>query len=174
MKVLLKLLAGLASLVLLLVLVAFLFPRQYRVERSTVIKAAPQAIHAQLADMRAWRAWTVWHERDPEMKNTYSEQQGVVGAWAAWESKTEGNGKSTLTELAPNRVVYSLEFPDMGMKSTGMFELAPQADGVKVVWSDAGDLGNNPMNRWFGLFLDKMIGPDFEGGLANLKRNLEK
>lgn len=62
----------------------------------------------------------------------------------------------------------------MGMKSTGAFELTPQADGVKVVWSDAGDLGMNPLSRWFGLFLDRMIGPDFEKGLSNLKRNLEK
>ena len=157
-----------------IVLAAFFFPRNYRVERSAVIKAPPAAIHAQLADMRNWRAWTVWHQRDPNMKNSYSDQQGVVGSWAAWESKTEGNGKSTLQEITPQRIVYTLEFPDMGMQSTGMFELMPQSDGVRVVWSDAGDLGMNPLSRWFGLFLDKMVGPDFEGGLANLKRNLER
>ncbi len=174
MKVLLKILGGLGALVLLLVVVAFFLPREYRVERSAVIKAKPEAVHAQLADMRAWKAWGVWFERDPNIKNTYSDQQSVIGAWSAWESKTEGNGKSTLTEITPARIVYSLEFPDMGMTSTGVFELTPQADGVKVVWSDAGDLGMNPLSRWFGLFLDKMIGPDFEAGLAKLKRNLEK
>ncbi len=174
MKVLLKILAGLGALVLLLVVAAFFLPREYRVERSAIIKARPEAIHAQLADMRAWSAWTVWHERDPAMKNTYSDKQAVVGAWSAWESKQEGNGKSTLTEITSTRIVYDLEFPDMGMKSTGAFELTPQADGVKVVWSDAGDLGLNPLSRWFGLFLDKLLGPDFEAGLAKLKRNLEQ
>ncbi len=174
MKVLLKILGGLGALVLLLVVVAFFFPREYRIERSVLIKAKPEVVHAQLADMRAWKAWSAWHERDPGMKNTYSDQQAVVGAWSAWESKTEGNGKSTLTEVTPTKIVYALEFPDMGMQSTGMFELAPQADGVKVVWSDAGDLGMNPMSRWFGLFLDKLVGPDFDAGLAKLKRNLEK
>lgn len=174
MKVLLKVLAGLATLVLLLVVVAFFFPRHYRIERSTVIKAAPQTIHTQVADMKAWRSWTVWHERDPQMKNTYSDQQAVVGAWAAWESKAEGNGKSTLTEVSANRVVYNLEFPDADMQMVGAFDLSPQPDGVKVVWSTSGDLGMNPLNRWFGLFLDKLMGPDFEAGLANLKRNLEK
>jgi len=174
MNLLLKLLGGLAMLVLVLVAAAFFFPREYRVERSTVIKAPVAAIHAQLADMRNWRSWTVWHERDPAMTNTFSAAQGVVGAWSKWESKTEGNGQSTLTEVTPNRIVYRLEFPDMGMQSTGTFVLTPQPDGVQVVWSDTGDLGMNPLSRWFGLFLDGMIGPDFEGGLARLKRNLEQ
>jgi len=33
-----------------------------------------------------------------------------------------------------------------------------------------GDLGHSPVNRWFGLFMDKLVGPDFDAGLANLKR----
>lgn len=139
-----------------------------------MIKAAPATVHTQVADMKQWRTWTVWHQRDPQIKNSYSDQQAVVGSWAAWESKTEGNGRSTLTEVSPTRVVYDLEFPDVGMRMVGVFDLAPQADGVRVVWSTSGDLGMNPMNRWFGLFLDRLMGPDFEAGLANLKRNLEK
>ncbi len=72
------------------------------------------------------------------------------------------------------KVVYQLEFPDMGMSSTGSVELAADAGGTKVFWVDAGDLGMNPMNRWFGLFLDGMIGPDFEKGLSNIKKIVEK
>lgn len=174
MKVLLYILGGLAALVVLLVGVAFFFPREYRVERSIVINARPEAVRAQLADLRAWKNWGVWWERDPGIKVTYSDRQLELGSWSAWESKSEGNGKATLTELTPTRVVYALEFPDMGMKSTGSFELASEGTGVRVVWADAGDLGNNPLNRWFGLFLDKMIGPDFEAGLAKLKRITEK
>lgn len=174
MKVLLYILGGLVALVVLLAGVAFFFPREYRVERSITINAAPAVVHAQLANLRAWKNWGVWFDRDPGMKVAYSEKQMEVGAWSSWESKTEGNGKATLTELTPERVVYKLEFPDMGMHSIGTFRLAPASGGVKVVWSDEGDLGNNPLSRWFGLFLDKMIGPDFDAGLAKLKRNLEK
>ena len=60
------------------------------------------------------------------------------------------------------------------MQSVGTIELRAQDGGIRVVWADAGDLGMNPVNRWFGLFLDKMIGPDFERGLVNLKRLAEK
>jgi hypothetical protein len=62
----------------------------------------------------------------------------------------------------------------MGTQSTGSIELRPEGAGLRVVWVDAGDLGMNPINRWFGLFLDKLIGPDFERGLTNLRKLAEK
>jgi hypothetical protein len=174
MKILLRILGTLAALVLLLVIVAFFLPRQYRVERSLVINARPDAVLAQVATLRAWKAWSAWNERDPQMKQTYSEQPSGVGAWSQWESKNEGNGKMTITDQTPTKVTYRLEFPDYGMQSVGTIELQPQASALRVVWTDGGDLGMNPMNRWFGLFLNKFIGTDFERGLANLKKLVEK
>ena len=174
MKLFLKIVAGLAVVVLLLVVVAFLFPRQFRVERSLVMQAKPEAVVAQIADLRAWKNWSAWHGRDPAMKLSYSPQTSGVGAWSAWESKTEGNGKMTITKQAPTKVDYALEFVDVGMKADGTMAVAPESGGVRVVWSTAGDLGMNPVNRWFGLFLDKWIGADFDQGLANMKALVEK
>lgn len=174
MKTFLRILAGLAVLVLLAVLVAFFLPRQYRVERSVVVQAPGEKVFAQIGDLRAWKNWTAWHERDPQMKLSYSDQSAGKGAWSAWESKTEGNGKMTFTaHEPPQRVVYTLEFPDMNMVSNGRVELQPAEPGVRVRWVSEGDLGMNPVNRWFGLCLDWMIGPDFEQGLAKLKRVAE-
>lgn len=174
MKLVLKILAGLAVVILLLVVVAFLFPRQYRIERSLVMKAKPEVVVPQFADLRAWKNWSAWHERDPNMKLSYSAQTTGVGAWSAWDSKKEGNGKMTITKQAANRVDYNLEFIDVGMTSLGTMEVSPVPEGVRVIWSTTGDLGMNPVNRWFGLFLDKLIGTDFERGLANLKKLVEK
>ena len=174
MKILRKILGGLAVLVLLLVLVAFAFPRHYRVERSLVMNAKPETVLAQVADLSAWKNWGAWQERDPQMKLSHSIPATGVGAWSAWESKSEGNGKMTITEQTPSKVTYHLEFPDMGTQSTGSIELRPQTGGIQVVWVDAGDLGMNPLNRWFGLFIEKLIGPDFERGLSNLKKLAEK
>lgn len=174
MKILLKIVGGLVALVLLLALVSFAFPRQYRVERSALIKATPEAVLAQVGDLAAWKNWGAWQERDPAMKITYSEKTMGVGAWSSWISQQEGSGKMTITDYGPDRVAYRLEFPEMGMESRGSIELRPEGGGVRIVWADAGDLGMNPMNRWVGLFLDKMIGPDFERGLSNLKKIVEK
>ena len=175
MKILLRILGGLAVLVLLLVAIAFFLPRKYSVERSIVIEARPEVVFAQFADLRAWKNWGAWQERDPAMKTTFSEQSTGVGAWSAWESKSEGSGKMTITEVEPaKRVVYRLEFPDMGTSSIGSMALQPADKGVKVVWIDAGDLGMNPMFRWFGLFVDRMLGRDFEHGLRKMKALAEK
>jgi hypothetical protein len=176
MKTFLKILGGLAVFVLLLVLVAFFLPRQYRIERTAVIKARPEVVHAQIADLRAWKSWGAWQERDPGMQITYSEKSIGVGAWSAWISKQEGSGKMTITSQTPTKVTYDLDFPDAGFKSVGSLELAadPAGASTKVTWVDSGDLGMNPMNRWFGLFLDKMMGPDFERGLSNIAKIVEK
>ena len=174
MKTVIKILSGVAVLALLAVVVAFFLPKSYRVERATVVQARPDAVFAHIGDLRAWRNWSAWHERDPGMKVSFSERSSGVGAWSAWESKTEGNGKMTFTaHEPPKRVVYTLEFPDMHMVSTGSMELRPEGQGVRVVWVTEGELGMNPVNRWFGVFLDKMIGPDFESGLAKLKKLAE-
>jgi hypothetical protein len=174
MKIFLRLLGGLAVLVLLLVVVAFLLPRTYRVQRTLVIQAKAETVYPFFGDLRRWKEWGAWQERDPAMKMAYAEKTTGVGAWSAWESATEGNGRMTFTAVeAPKRVVYKLEFPDMGTSSEGSMTLTPAGDGVKVTWQDSGDLGINPLFRWFGLFIERMIGPDFEKGLANLKRVAE-
>jgi len=83
-----------------------------------------------------------------------------VGAWSSWESKNEGNGKMTITEQTPAKVTYRLEFPDYGMQSTGRSNCSRRPAPPRV-WPMSGSC-MNPMNRWFGLFLDKFIGTDFE------------
>ena len=174
MKILLKVGIGLAVLVLLLVVVAFFLPRRYLVQRSLHIQATAETVYGYTGDLRRWKEWGVWYERDPKMKIEYSEKTDAVGGWTAWESQGQ-KGKMTLTTLRlPSQVGYRLEFPDMGMTSAGLVEIVPDAGGVNVTLSDEGDLGNNPISRWFGLFLDRMIGPDFEAGLTKLKQVSEK
>jgi hypothetical protein len=174
MKLLLKIVGGLAALIVLLVLVAFFFPRNYHIERSAVFNAKPEIIHAQIADLRAWKTWGIWQQRDPAMTLTYSEPAKGVGAWSAWSSEKEGTGKMTIIQETPTVVSYALEFPDFGTKSTASLTLSPEGNGTRIIWKDEGDLGMNPMNRWFGLFMEGLIGPDFEKSLSNLQRIVEK
>jgi uncharacterized protein YndB with AHSA1/START domain len=170
MKTFLRVIAGLVVLVLLAAVAAFFFPASYRVERTAEIAARPEQVLAHVADLREWKHWTAWHERDPNMKLSFSEKSTGVGAWSAWESESEGSGKMTITAVEPGRkVVYTLEFPDMHMVSSGEVALEPAGQGVRVRWVSEGELGLNPVNRWFGLFMERLIAPDFERGLAKLK-----
>ena len=72
------------------------------------------------------------------------------------------------------RVAFELYFPDFGTTSVGALELVPEGNGTKVTWPMNGDMGNNPIYRWMTMFMDKMVGPDFEAGLANLEALAEK
>ena len=174
MRLLRKIALGLAAFVALILIIGLLLPGHFSIARSITIKAKPEDIYAKLDDPKAWRGWSVWTLRDPAMKIVYSGPDRGVGAHWSWQSKTEGNGEMTFTASDPGKLLtYRLGFPDFGMVSTGVLKLEPSADGVKVTWTNEGDMGHNPLNRYMGLCMDRMVGPDFQVGLTNLKQALE-
>lgn len=175
MRFLKWLLAIVVALAVLLTLVGYLLPSQFRVERSTEIRAPAERVYALIHDPRAWATWTVWNQRDPGMKMTFSGAPNGAGAKWSWQSASEGNGAMEFTRAEPNRLIeYRLSFPDYGMSSSGLLTLTAGVTGTRVSWSNEGDMGSNPYMRYFALFMDRMVGPDFEAGLARLKMLAEK
>jgi len=161
--------------VALAALVGLVLPSNFRVERSTEIRAPAERVYALIQDPREWAKWTVWNQRDPQMKMRYDGAPAGQGAKWSWESRSEGNGMMEFTRADPGRLIeYRLSFPDVGMTSKGALALTAGATGTRVAWSNEGDLGGNPFMRYFALFMDRMVGPDFEAGLARLKALAEK
>jgi hypothetical protein len=171
-KLIVKIFAVLVGLWVVLVLIGFVLPGHFRVERSTVIAAKPDAIYPMVGDLKAWKKWGVWFGRDPAMVISYSPVTTEVGSWSQWKSKSQGDGKMTISSVHPaDYFEYRMEFTDMGMVSKGTMTLIPDAAGAtRVTMAMEGDLARNPIYRWFGVFMDKLTGPDFEAGLANLKK----
>lgn len=175
MKVLKYLVLALAGVAVLAALIAFALPRTYKVERSIVIKAPMIKIFPQVIDPKGWQRWGVWNRRDPGMEITFSGAPAGPGAKWAWKSKSEGNGQMEIT-LADfdKRVGYRITFADFDMVAEGRLDFAPEADGVRVVWTGEGDVGGNPYMRYFAVMMDRMVGPDFEASLKNLKELAER
>lgn len=164
----------LVAVVGLLLAVGMLLPSGFKVQRSVEMAATPDRIYPLIADPREWKRWSVWNRRDPSMTMQYSGPPSGSGARWAWKSASEGSGEMEFTAALPNeRVDYALSFPDMGMRSSGQLRLEPAGAGTRVTWTNEGDMGANPVNRYFGLFMDRLVGPDFEGGLKNLKTIVE-
>jgi hypothetical protein len=176
MKLIVKIFAALFGLWVVLMVVGFFLPGHYRVERKTVIAASPAVIYPLVGDLKAWKKWGVWFARDPDMKISYSPATNEVGAWSEWTSKSQGDGKMTISSTHPSDLFqYQMEFKDVGMVSLGGMTMTPiDTTMTQVSMTMEGDLRRNPMYRWFGLFMDKLVGPDFESGLANLKRISEE
>jgi uncharacterized protein YndB with AHSA1/START domain len=174
MKLALKLIAALVTTALLLAAVGFALPSAFKVERAVQIEAPAAEVYALIASPREWKRWSAWNARDPAMRIEYTGPDSGLGAGWSWQSATEGNGAMEFTAAVPGeRLDYVLRFPDMGMESKGMLRIEPAGSGVRLSWSNEGDMGGNPISRWFGLFMDRLVGPDFEAGLANLKRIAE-
>lgn len=167
-------LVGVGALVAVFLVGAALITPTYRVERATTINAPPAKVYALVADPRAWTRWTVWNRREPDMKIAFSGPPSGQGAKWEWEGK-DGKGSMEFTAAQADRsITYRLGFVDMNMFSIGALTLTPQDDATRISWTNEGDMGRNPMMRWFARFMDGMMGPDFEGGLANLKALAEK
>jgi uncharacterized protein YndB with AHSA1/START domain len=154
-------------------------PESYHVERSIDLKSPPEAVFATVSDFKAFPQWSPWQKRDPAMKTTLSSPSSGVGASYAWEGNKEvGKGKMTMVEsTAPNRIKIRLEFqePFASTADTG-FDIKSNpasAGGSSVTWWMDGK--NNFVGKAFAVFMDmdKMIGKDYEDGLASLKRVVE-
>ena len=153
----------------------YLLSPKFSVSRTVQIQAPPEAVYPLVADPRGWKAWSVWNRRDPAMQLTYSGPPAGAGAGWAWKSESQGNGRMEFTAAEPNaQVDFDLYFDDFGTRSKGTLRFEPEAGGTRVTWLMNGDMGANPLMRWFALFGDKMIGGDFEAGLANLKAVAER
>jgi uncharacterized protein YndB with AHSA1/START domain len=171
MRIVRRVLLALVVLVVALVAIAYALPSRYHVTRSIDIDAPPSKIYPLVAEVRAWKQWSAWNQRDPNMVIVYEGPPAGAGARWTWKSASEGNGEMTLTGAEPDRRIdYALAFPDYDSKATGAIVIEPTSPtSTRVTWTNDGDLGNNPMMRWMGLVMDRMVGNDFAIGLANLK-----
>jgi len=175
MKILKFLGLALLALVLVLLVGSLFLSSKFSVSRSVQVAAPAGRIYPLVASPRQWKDWSVWNRRDPAMQITYSGPESGAGAVWAWQSKSEGDGRMSFTAAEPpKRVAYDLFFPDFGTTSRGEFRFEANGSGTTVTWTMDGDMGSNPLFRWIALFGDKMVGGDFEAGLANLKTLAEK
>lgn len=171
-----KVLIGVGGVVALLVAVVATRPATLRVERSAVIAAPAEVAYGHVANFRKWKAWSPWEERDPSQVSTYDGAESGKGARYAWKGNDEvGQGRMEILEAeAPRHLHLHLEFIEpFASVSTTTFKFEPEAGGTRVRWIM--DSKNNFVSKAFGLFvdMDKMLGADFEKGLASLARVAE-
>ncbi|MGZ8829688.1 MAG: SRPBCC family protein [Thermoanaerobaculia bacterium] len=164
-------------LVAALLIFAATKPDTLRVERTASIKAPPEKIFPLINDFHNWSSWSPWEKRDPAMKRTYSGAAVGKGAVYEWDGNNQvGKGRMEITDTtAPSRITIKLDFMEpLEGHDIAEYTLEPQGDSTKVTWVMHGP------NRFIGkvisvfISMDKMIGKDFETGLASLKTIAEK
>jgi uncharacterized protein YndB with AHSA1/START domain len=164
---------GIAIVVLIVALVVYVVsrPADFRIERSALISAPSEAVFPLINDFHQWKRWSPWEKLDPDMKTEFSGPAVGPGSSYAWQGNGKaGEGRMTIDESKPTEFVsITLEFAKP-MKATNKttLSLSPVASGTMVKWEMTGR--NGFMGKAFSTFMnmDKMVGGDFEKGLAAL------
>lgn len=153
--------------------------QRYSVERSITIAAPAEAIFPYIVDFRQWTLWSPWEGLDPSLERTYGGPAGAVGGSYAWKgNRKAGQGSMTVTDLvAPESVSVQLDFlKPFKASNLAVFTLSedPAAAGTVVKWTMTGE--NAGLAKLFVKVMptDKLVGGDFEKGLATLKTVVEQ
>jgi hypothetical protein len=165
-----------AVIIVVLVIIVAIRPADFRITRSTAIAAPPSAVFAQVNDFHKWEAWNPWGKIDPAMKQTYEGASSGAGASYAWVgNKDVGEGRMTITESHPSDLILiKLEFlKPFAAVNTTEFTFKPEGNQTIVTWTMTGK--NNFIAKAMCMFMnmDRMIGGQFEKGLAAMKSIIE-
>lgn len=158
-------------------LLAAVKPDAFRVERAISINAPPERIFAVINDFRRWGAWSPWERKDPAMQRTFGPSTSGPGAVYAWSGNGEvGQGRMEIAEsVPPSRIAIKLDFEKpMEAHNFVEFNLEPRGSGTHVSWSMEGRSSYPAKIIQVFIDMDKMVGRDFEAGLASLKEVAEK
>ena len=173
---------GIVAIVIVIAVAAILIfaatkPEMFRVHRTASIGAPPERIFPLINEFDNWGSWSPYEKRDPAMKRIRSGPPSGKGAVYEWNGNNNvGSGRMEIMDTSPpSKVVIKLDFfrPFEG-HNTAEFTLEPQGGGTRVTWAMFGP--NRFIGKVMGTFInmDKMIGRDFETGLANMKTLTEK
>ena len=166
----------LGAIILIIIILAMVAPKNYDVNRSIVINKPLKDVYNYLKLIKNQDNWSTWAEKDPNMKKTFTGNDGEVGFISAWVgNKDVGEGEQEITGFVENEAVYSQLrfFKPWKSTSDAYLKVSKESGGTKVVW---GFSGNNKFPvRIIMLFMnmDKVVGKDFEYGLNKLKGLLE-
>ena len=168
-------------IVLALVIAAVLIlaatkPDRFRIERTATLKAPADKIFPLIADFHQWLNWSPWEGRDPQLKRAYSGAERGKGAVYAWDgNKNVGSGRMEILEaIASSKVVIKLDFlTPFEAHNTAEFTMLPQGGATNVIWVMHGPAPFLSKVMQVFMNMDRMIGKDFEIGLANLKTIIE-
>jgi polyketide cyclase/dehydrase/lipid transport protein len=151
-------------------------PSEFRVARTTTISAPASSVFAQVNDFHKWENWNPWGKIDPAMKQTYEGAPSGIGAIYTWTGNAQvGEGRMTLTESRPSDLIkIKLEFlKPFAATSLAEFTFKPEGDQTVVTWSMIGQCNFIAKTIHLFISMDKMIGGQFEKGLARMKAEVE-
>lgn len=167
---------GLIAIAILLgiyILGALFIPTTWSVTETITIKAPAEKVYEQIANLKNWQNWSPWNkEMDPTQVYTYEGPESGKGAKWLWTGEKMGKGWLEITDASVEKGIDYKLFIDMKDHQSlidGAMHYTHSEDGLNVVWTDSGDVGNSFNYRWMTLFIKMMLGKEMNKGLEKLK-----
>ena len=163
--------------VAIILILAATKPDGFSVQRVIMVQAPPERIFPLINDFHQWGSWSPYENKDPAMKRSYSGAASGEGAVYAWEgNKNVGSGRMEILDgSASSKIVIKLDFfTPFEAHNTAEFTMLPHGDAINVTWLMHGPLPFMGKIMHVFINMDRMVGKDFEIGLANLKRLTER
>ena len=165
------------SVILFIVVFSFVLPSSVKVEKKINIEASSELVFKQVNELKNWKNWTVWAEKDSSIyliPSAYSNPSEGVGATFYWKSENDevGEGQLKIIKSQPFDAIEAML--DFGIGDALSYWNFQQKDNIiEVTWGINIDLGFNPISKWFGLFMEDYLAIDIEKGLEKLKKYAE-
>jgi len=175
-----KALKTIGILLLLLVVLAFIasliLPKEVSLERSVTINAPADVVWKHISSHEAFDNWSPWEKLDTNMTKEIIGEDGTVGAISKWKSdnRNVGNGEQEFTVINRDSGLVETEVRFEGMGSAKSWRRMTEGeDGVTVSWGFYNSTGI-PQNLMMFVFgVKKMLGEQYDEGLASLKEICE-
>ncbi|CCN89207.1 conserved hypothetical protein [Vibrio nigripulchritudo SFn27] len=151
-----------------LALATLLLPRHIEVERQSMLPKQAKDIINLAASNKGYQKFNPYKSADPDLSIQHFGPENGIGSGFHFNGK-DGKGSQVVSSVTNHSVQYSIDLGAMG-QPTQIIKAEPKENGALVTWRMEMDLGNNPIARVFGLFMDKMVGKTFEKGLDNLAK----
>jgi uncharacterized protein YndB with AHSA1/START domain len=176
MKILKKILIGIAALVAIVLITALFVKKSYSVEREITINKPVPEVFAYVKQIKNQDYYSKWVMTDPNMKKTFKGTDATAGFVYAWDGNDDaGKGEQEIKKIEENKRIdmeIRFEKPMEGVAQSYMTTEAAGANQTKVKMAFSSKIPY-PMNIMC-LFIDNMLGKDMETSLGNLKTILEK
>lgn len=169
-----KILRVVVWLLVLAFFAGLFLPQDYRVSRSIEIDSDLKSIHQLTSDLTQWPKWSPWLELEPSVKVTLGDTTQGVGANQQWQDDSGGGHLKLIASSEQSGIIYDIWFGEGKSPSVSHMNYVMIAKKKTVVeWRIEGDVQVPVIGFYLALMMDSMIGPAFELGLENLKREAE-
>ncbi|MFL5320712.1 MAG: SRPBCC family protein [Myxococcaceae bacterium] len=154
--------------------IGLLLPRTWSVNESIVIDAPPERVADEVKNFHNWQHWVFWNDSDdPEVKRTFSDQQGVPGASTSWNGPRMGRGKLTVSKVEPGSIAFDEQLESDEVNAHGMLSWREESGRTEVTWHDEGLLPA-VMGGYFRSVVQRGLSDHFKTALEKLKAHVEQ